>query len=96
LHVAPIVQSAYAGDRGVIDDGTYLEAKLLNGGEFRPKLARQHHVRPIDLAEAANRFRFDFPVSQLAHIGTLGKAENELRIDIPRARRRGRQDKQEH
>jgi hypothetical protein len=83
-------------DGGVIDDGAGLEARILIRDELRSQIARQHCVRPIGLAESANRFRFDFPLPQLSHIGTLRKAEGELRIDIARTRRRGRQENQEH
>src|SRR5262245_47162129 len=96
LYVASIVQSAHPGDGGVIDDGADLEAKVLCWGELCSQLACQHCIRPVRLAEASNSFRFDFLLPQLTHIGTLCKAEDELRIDIARTRCRGRQQNREH
>ena len=93
LHLASIVQSADAGDRGVIDDGADLEAEILKRGELRPELAGKHGIGSIGLAESTDGCPFDFTLSELSHIGTLGKAEDVLRIDIARLRRGGRQQK---
>jgi hypothetical protein len=82
LYLVPIVESAHAGDRGVVDDGADLETKILKRNEFRSKLACQRRIRPIGLAESTNRFRFDFLLPQLSHIAALGKAEKEISIDI--------------
>jgi hypothetical protein len=86
LHLVPVVKSTHPGNGGVIGDGADLEAKILKRGELRPELACQHRIRPVSLAESTDGFRFDFPLSQLSHIGTLCKAEDELRIDIASTR----------
>ena len=51
---------------------------------------------PSALPKSTNSFRFDFLLSQLSHIATLGKAEKELCIDIACMHRGGCQEKGEH
>jgi hypothetical protein len=82
LEGVAIVEPGNARDRVVVELGAHLETNVRPRRVLEPELARECRVGSVVLAEPADRLRFDFLLAELADVGALREAENELRIHI--------------